>query len=157
MTRDHVLTLGTTTRRFHWRDARDMQRIRAVQLVAAIDAMHAVVVGSCIDPKKQERARACCLEELLVQLDGMGVDEVWLEAHTQAGNARDIGTVANLRRKQALSDTIRVDHGYPSTEPLLWLSDIVAGAVRMSEDGDPRYVEPFLARIARHDLEISGR
>jgi hypothetical protein len=119
---------------FHWRLEQPPRRSKAVDLVAELTALHLVVVGAPLNPAKQERARRLCLARLLHELEVAGVEQVWLEARTPSLNARDIAAVRALRSRRVIHHEIRVDHRYPSDEPLLWIPDIVAGVVGAVDD-----------------------
>ena len=46
-----------------------------------------------------------------------------------------------------------VDHAQPLDEPLLWVPDIVAGAVGCELDLNERYAEQVAALVTRFDIE----
>jgi hypothetical protein len=103
-------------------------------MIAGFDSYHVVVVAAPVDLKRQERARALCLERLAWELDSHGVDMLTLEARPPQLMKKDLRTIDSLRRKQALPKGLRIDHGQPSAEPMLWIADQVLGALgeRMS-------------------------
>lgn len=76
---------------------------------------------------RQERARTQVLEHLLFNLEEHGVSNVVLEQRTESLNRRDMKTVDRLRGRRVLAQSTRVDWGQPSTEPMLWVADVVAG------------------------------
>ncbi|WP_298329228.1 hypothetical protein [Haloactinopolyspora sp.] len=135
--RDAISALARRGRRFHWKDEEHSDRIRAVQLVSTCATLHVVVIGAPM--VKQERAQRQCLRSLLFHLEAAGVEQVWLESRGNPADARDIGAVRAFRAQHAIGHAIRVDHAFPSTQPLLWVADIVAGAVRAAERGHTTY------------------
>lgn len=129
------------------------QRRDAAQLVAAQSGLHVVAIGTPVPKRKQERARSKSLTALIVELHGFGVDQLYLEAREPALNRRDIATVTQARQTHLPKGTrLRADHLPGSTEPLLWISDIVAGAIRASRTGDPQYAAMLTNVI---DFEVS--
>ncbi|MFF5939001.1 hypothetical protein [Streptomyces sp. NPDC012508] len=129
------------------------QRRDAAQLVAAQNGLHVVVIGTPVPKRKQERARNKSLTSLIVELHGFGVDQLYIEAREPALNDRDIRTVAQARQTRLPKGTrVHADHVPGSTEPLLWISDIVAGAVRADRTGDRQYTA-LLDNVI--DFEIS--
>lgn len=122
-------------RRFHWRDTLPAARGEAVGVVAGLSAVHLVVVGAPLDPRRQERGRRLCLEQLLHKLEASGVSTVSLEARTPTLNKKDLFAVGAWRAQHVISHGLRIDHVFPSAEPLLWVPDIVAGAVAAAYGG----------------------
>jgi hypothetical protein len=128
------------TAKLHWSEMDRTEREDAAQMVAAQQGIHVVSVGSPVPQRKQERARSKCLSALLVELHGFGVARLCLEAREEELNARDIRTIARTRQTALPKGTMmRADHVPGAMEPLLWISDIVAGAVRAQRLGDSRY------------------
>lgn len=123
--------------KLHWRDQDNRSRSEAIATIADFDAYHVVVVAAPVDPRRQERARAFCLERLAWQLDGHGVQLLTLEARPPQLMRRDRRTIDALRSKHALPDGLRIDHAQPSTEPMLWIADQVLGALGESMAGGP--------------------
>lgn len=115
--------------KLHWRDQDDRSRRASIATIAKFEAYHVVVVAAPVDPRKQERARAFCLERLAWQLDKHRVQLLTLEARPVQLMRRDIRTVDALRSKHALPDGLRIEHALPSTEPMLWIADQVLGAL----------------------------
>jgi hypothetical protein len=89
-----------------------------------------VTVGTPVPQRRQERARAACLTRLVVELHGLGVGRLLMEARERELNRRDVRTVAGARYALPTSAVFRIDHEFAVNEPLLWAADVVAGAVR---------------------------
>lgn len=115
--------------KLHWRDQDVRAKRAAIATIASFDAYHAVVIAAPVDPRRQERARALCLERLAWQLDGHGVQLLTLEARPPQLMRRDLRTIDALRGKHALPAGIRIDHAQPSEEPMVWIADQVLGAL----------------------------
>ena len=99
-----------------------------------------VAVGSPVHRQKQERARRCCLECVLYELDQMGVTQVWLESRAPSQDRRDRRLVDSARDKGLVSHGLVLDFAGPHQEPMLWLPDAVAGAVTAANLGEPRWL-----------------
>ncbi|AGS73862.1 hypothetical protein [Streptomyces collinus] len=130
------------TAKLHWNEMDRTERKDAAQTVAAQEGLHVVSVGSPVPRRKQERARSKCLSALIQELHGFGVSRLCLEAREDELNARDIRTIATVRQTVLPKGSMmRAEHIPGATEPLLWISDIVAGAVRAQRLGDSRYTD----------------
>ena len=127
------------TSKVHWTEMNQQQRRQAAQLIAAQEQLHIVSVGSPVPRRRQERARSKSLGELARQLYGFGVNQLYLEAREKELNKRDIATITEVRRGLPKGTTFRADHIPGALEPLLWVSDIVAGSVRAHRQGDAQY------------------
>jgi hypothetical protein len=130
------------TTKLHWNEMDRTERKDAAQMVAALEGLHVVSVGSPVPRRKQERARSKRLSALILELHGFGVSRLCLEAREKELNTRDIRTVAAIRQTALPKGTVmRAEHIPGAVEPLLWISDIVAGAVRTQRLGDSRYTD----------------
>lgn len=141
--------------RFHWRDQVPAGREKAAGLVAGFPALHLVVIGMPTDPRRRERARRQCLGELLFHLESVGVRQVWLETRTASLNSRDMAAVRAFRARRLIRHETRVDHAYPSAEPLLWIPDVVAGAVTAGHAGEQRYRQQLDEVIAEYRITLA--
>ncbi|MEV0580919.1 hypothetical protein [Streptomyces sp. NPDC050392] len=118
------------------------QRRDATQLVAVQSGLHVVAVGTPVPKRRQERARSKSLTALVVELHGFEVNQLYIESREAALNKRDIKTVARSRQTVLPKGSMfRTDHVHGHSEPLLWISDIVAGAVHAQRKGDLQYIE----------------
>ncbi|MER6974726.1 hypothetical protein ABT304_26960 [Nocardioides sp. NPDC000445] len=151
--RDFVRAIAPSPRRrIHWREEEDKDRLRIAEAFGQLDLAHTVVVASPIDPRKQERARRKCFERLLPELAGIGVTHAWLETRTTVLNGRDRAMVAAMRGSGALTGSLRVEFGDPEIEPLLWIPDVIAGALGAARRGLPRYRDALA--IAIDEIEV---
>lgn len=140
--------------KLHWTKADAAQRGELARAVAALDGLHVVAVGAPVRPRKQERARAQCLNLLVCELHGFGVGHLYMEARDQVLNLRDVTTVQQARYALPKDATFRLDHLYGAAEPLLWIADIVAGAVRAEKLGDGRYREILGERVVDFPVTV---
>lgn len=95
-----------------------------------------------------------CLAGLLSQLEARGVSHAVLEARNPTLDARDIAAVRAFRASHVIGHEIRVDHGYPSRQPLLWVPDIVAGAVGADATGESSSAGRLLPVLTEHRVVL---
>lgn len=141
-------------KRLHWRDEEAARRDKIITVLASVDMAAVVVVGMPVAKAKQERARRLCMEELLPRLDQMGVARVWLESRTQTLNRADEKMVLALRGRRLISRELRVEVARPLEEPMLWIPDVVAGAVGAARDGDPRWLDALREVVTEIDIAM---
>lgn len=126
----------------HWTEMDQAERERAAKALAGVEGFHIVTIGTPVPLRRQERARARCLDRLVIELHDYGIRHLVIESRGQRLNRRDIETARGARhRLLPRGTTFQVDHAPGSDEPLLWAADIVAGAVRAEQEGDSRYRE----------------
>jgi hypothetical protein len=135
------------TDKLHWYEMDRLQRKDAAHRVADIDCLHVVVVGSPVPRRRQERARAVCLATLVGALHNLGVQHLLIESRSAELNCRDVATVLGARFTLPKGSRFRVDHVRGSDEPLLWVADVVAGAVRASLRDSSAEVELLGERV----------
>ncbi|GAB3765655.1 hypothetical protein [Microlunatus parietis] len=129
--------------RLHWHTENNRRRADLASAVGCFDLASIVVVGTPMVRAKQERARRKCLERLLHELDQLGVERVYTEARSPRLNVRDQRMVDALRVRGVIGESLRVEIGRPTEEPMLWVPDIVAGAVAGSRAGAADLVAPL--------------
>ena len=127
-TREVLEGLRPTRGKLHWHDLNDRERTEVEASIGRLRARHLIVVGSPADLRREERARAVCLERLGWELGRLGVTVLTLEGRASALEARDLRVVEALRGRRIIPSSVRVRHGDPDVEPLLWLPDQVLGA-----------------------------
>ncbi|WP_432942419.1 hypothetical protein ACQPXM_35745 [Kribbella sp. CA-253562] len=79
------------------------RRDRIANVVGRLDIAAIVVVGTPMTSTKQERARRCCLERPLYELDALGVREVWLDSRREVQDGRDLALLDSARDKGIVS------------------------------------------------------
>lgn len=140
--------------KLHWTDMEDREKKQVTGLITDFDMAHMVVIGTPLDPKKQEHARAKCMERLLWELGAMEVSRVFLEQRTESLNKRDMKLVRHLRGSKSIPSTLRVDIAQPSTEPMLWIPDQMLGAIGDAEGDDSTWFEMYDGAVERIDIVI---
>ncbi len=114
------------TGKLRWNVLTGDQKRAVVERVADFEELYLVAVGTPVPARRQERGRT-------VQLD-----------------ARDVRTVQQTRFSLPQGAAFRVRHVRGADEPLLWISDIVAGAVRARRQGTSDYAD----RLAEYVIEL---
>ena len=105
--------------KLHWGTESPERREKIIGVVAEVDMAAVVVIGAPMMKRKQERARAVCMETLVVPLAAMGVTHVLLEGRTPSLNDRDMKLTGSIRGKKLLPSELRIDVDQPSAEPML--------------------------------------
>lgn len=126
--------------KLHWTDESSSSRRRIVQAIGALGPMNVIVTHLSERQRKTERFRRKCLEVLYYQLADLEVYDLTLECRTEAQDKRDRAHIVALQG-QGLDRGIRISHRRGGDEPLLWISDIVLGAVNASHIGEHQYLE----------------
>jgi hypothetical protein len=159
--REELAGLRHGKRRFHWRMEEPKVKRHAVLTVEAIDLMHVAVVGRGLDNGRQERGRRRCLERLLWELDQLGLSAVTLDQRTETLNERNRRLVNALAVRGVLSPSLRV--GFQRSfdgvdgELLLWIPDVVAGAVAAAcGDGRREYLEPIAHQVVEVEVDLGA-
>jgi hypothetical protein len=142
-------------RRLHWRDEDDRRRAALITAVAELRPRGIVVIGAGMDPRHQERARRKCIERLLWNLDQRGVADAVFEQRNDDMDSRDREMVATLRGRWVIRTRLRVSWESPDVEPLLWLPDVIAGAMSMAEAGDEKHWKEVGGRFAIDRLSLN--
>jgi len=154
--RHELRQVAGKTKQLHWRDESGTRRAAVIFVVAQLDVEHLVAVCTPIDPKRQERSRRHALTRLLWELDQRDVRDVVLETRAHR-DKEDRAHIASQQRAQALSRDLRYEFGQPRQEPLLWLPDVVAGAVAYARTGrDTTYLDGLGASVVVLDVEPRG-
>ena len=141
-------------RKLHWTDMENRENRKVTEMVTEFDMAHMVVIGTPLDHRKQEHARAKCMERLLWELGEIEVTRVFLEQRTQSLNERDMKLVRHLRGKKSIPSFLRVDIERPSTEPMLWVPDQVLGALGDAESDETVWLDQYKGAIERIEITI---
>lgn len=125
----------------HWHEESDERgRQRLIKAVASTTAEHFVVVRLGDRTTRSERRRRLCLERLCFELHALGVSEIVIESRGPSDRL-DRTLVDTMRAKRLIDASLRIDHVPGPAEPLLWIPDVVCGAVSQNRYGNPVYLE----------------
>jgi hypothetical protein len=130
---------GRRVRKLHWNEMNRQRRLDAVTRVADLAGFHVVAIGTPVPHRRQEKARASCLARLVIELHGCGVETLYMESRSQVLNLRDVRTVTWARCLLSKGSGFQVKHLSGAAEPLFWVVDVVAGAVRAYRQGEHTY------------------
>lgn len=120
--------------RFHWHDEQEGDRQAMAKLAADLQLSSLVAVSTPIDPKRPERARRACLTRLLWELEQWAVLDVVFESRQNRDRA-DRAHIVRAQKARHVSAWLTYGFALPLQEPLLWLPDLVAGAVAHARIG----------------------
>lgn len=135
-------------RKVHWRETtNDRERRRIIDAVAGAGVEHVVVVRDGSPGERPERRRRHCLERLCYELDQLGVSRLLLESRGPADDKRDRNLLDTMLAKRTLPGGLRIGHATGPSEPLLWLPDVVCGAVTHSRLGDDSYLQALRSTV----------
>ncbi|RSN37699.1 hypothetical protein DL990_01310 [Amycolatopsis sp. WAC 01416] len=129
------------TGKLHWNVLADVQKRAVVKQVADFEELHLVAVGTPVPVRRQERGRSLCMQRLVMELHLLDVSLLVAEGRTVQLDARDVRTVQQCRFSLPRGAAFRIRHVRGADEPLLWIPDIVAGAVRARRQGAPGYAD----------------
>ena len=140
------------TQKLHWNEMDDQQQGTAAAVVAGLDGMHLVTIGSPVPLRKQERARRASLRRLAYELHGLGVTQILMESRQIVLDRQDVQLITATRNDLPKGTRLRVDHQRGAAEPLFWVADIVAGAVRADREGVAAYRETLGALVQTFEV-----
>lgn len=124
--------------KLHWSDEQDRRRRLIVEAVADVEAMQVLITHRSAPNRKTERYRRKCLERLYFELEDMGVSALTLESRQMAQNRMDIAHIVSLRNR-GIATGLEVSHVRGADDPLLWIPDIILGALNTAHLGETRY------------------
>ncbi|MGH9102826.1 MAG: hypothetical protein ACRDYD_07585 [Acidimicrobiales bacterium] len=98
------------------------------------------VLGSPVDgyvarpvaARKEDRARALCLNRLLWDLRQEGVAKLVLESREEHNDRKDQRTIVRAQKARSADPDLSYVFRRPLEEPLLWLADAAASAISAS-------------------------
>jgi len=137
-------------KKLHWHDEDDKRRAVVAETISRLPALHLLIVR--VDqPASSERRRRLCLARLLPEIYTSGVVDVFLESRERKQNVRDVQLLNGLRSRHLVGPELRIHHRPGPTDPLLWIPDVVAGAVGAERRGDLSYVEHFAGSLTYYE------
>ena len=131
----------------HWRDESMARRRRVVVAVAELPLRHLVVIRDGRPDERPERRRRHCLERMLYELDRLGVDTATFESRGPADDRRDRNMLDALRARNVVSAQLRMMHTPGPKDALLWVPDVVCGAVANRRMGNGEYAAVLDSRL----------
>lgn len=149
--REHLRSLTLPGQiKLHWTDESEARRRAIVESIGSLAPMTVVVTHVSERMRKNERCRRKCLELLYYDMAGMGVFDLLLEHRSDVQNKRDRAHIVGLQN-QGLDQRIRIGHRRGGDEPLLWIADVLLGAVNSAALGRPNHLRSLQETIiVRH-------
>lgn len=126
--------------KLHWTDESESRRRAIVSRISELAPMTVVVTHLSERVKKNERCRRKCLEALYHDMVGMEVFDLLLEDRSPSQNSRDREHIVALQG-QGLDSRVRIAHQRGGDEPLLWIADVLLGAINSAALGEPAHLE----------------
>jgi len=131
----------------HWHDARTRSEKRTLVDAVVEIPIRTLVVVRVDDPEmRTERRRRLCLERLLFELQQRGIAEIVAESRGP-GDRHDLDHLQALRSQKRVTTELRLRHLPGPVEPLLWIPDVVCGAVRQARLGDDQYLRQLAPSV----------
>lgn len=114
-------------RPFHWNREGPTARSAMLQTIGEIGVVSHVCVHYPTGRRRQEGARARCLDHLTQALVDDGIHELRIESRSRRQDARDQATILDVFR--TIGRPGAFSYGWwPKEEPLLWIADAICGA-----------------------------
>jgi hypothetical protein len=140
-------------RKVHWHDESPSRRLKLVDAIADMTVEGFVVVRVGGQEDRGERQRRKCLELLLCEISGFGCDHLVLESRGATDDSRDRKMMEYMRRGKKLVSPLRLSHEPGPRDPMLWIPDILCGAIVQGRTGDPTYLERIASRTTVRMIE----
>ncbi|ATL70933.1 hypothetical protein [Nocardia terpenica] len=137
-------------KKVHWHGSSDERRRLLVETVSQLPAVSIVVVHHA-ENTKDRRHRRKCLEYLLPQLAEMPCSHITFESRGQLDQS-DQDIFDKFRARKVVGPGLRINHSIGRAEPVLWLPDIVCGAVVQHRVGNPSYLARLGGLVDIHHI-----
>jgi hypothetical protein len=137
----------------HWHDEDERRRLKLVNEVAGLEGVGLIVVRNGLPGEKDERRRRLCGERMYYELQQSGVQNAVFESRGPADDRRDRTHLDSLKASKQITGSFRVDHLAGKAEPLLWVPDILCGALSQARTGNEVYLELLRAKVDIISLE----
>lgn len=141
-------------RPFHWQAEERRDRIRMLAFITEYDIDVLTIGVGLPDVRKQERARAHCLQRLLWELRSASARELIIESRQKRNNQRDLRTIQVAQTSGWAAADLGYRFGIPALEPLLWIPDAIAAltsAARCGIDQDLHAIVGHRLRAVWHE------
>lgn len=137
----------------HWHDEDERRRLKLVNEVARLDGVGLIVVRNGLQGEKDERRRRLCGQRMYYELQQNGVQKAVFESRGPADDRRDRTHLDTLKASKQVAGSFRVDHLAGKAEPLLWVPDILCGALSQARTGNGVYMQLLRAKVEIISLE----
>lgn len=130
--------------RFHFRKAGIKRQVAMLEKIASRRLACSAYVYRGLYPIGQEGGRGFCFDRLLLDLQQWGVGELVIESRGRERDSWDNTTILGARHRGQAPEPLTYCWQRNDADPLLWMADAVAGAVRVNVTSThERYKEPL--------------
>lgn len=143
-------------RKVHWHDESSDRRLKLVDAIASMAVEGFVVVRVGGHGDRTERRRRKCLEVLLSEVSDFGCDQLVLESRGPADDKRDRTMMDSLKSSRRLTSPLHMSHQPGPEDPMLWIPDVLCGAVVEERVGEPKYLERIASRTTVRVIEAGS-
>lgn len=148
-----MVPLAGTAPKLHWRDLKPPDKLKVITAIAGCAEVEHLVVVRTAAPDRRERPRRKTMVRMLYELNALGVRHVIAESRGRGDDQRDRNLLNTVMRAQHLVDPrLRFDHAVGPSDPVLWISDAVCGAVREQQLGRKTYWQLIEQSVAVHTM-----
>ncbi len=137
-------------KKVHWYGSSNERRQLLVESVSSLPVANVVVVHS-EENANDRRHRRKCLEYLLPQLAEMPCSHITFESRGQLDHS-DQDILDKFRARKVVGPGLRINHSIGRTEPVLWVADIVCGAVVQYRVGNSSYLAHLGGLVDIHQI-----
>lgn len=130
----------------HWTDESERRRQEIVARIVELGPINVVISHLDARRRKVERYRRKCLERTYHELIDMQVYDLTLECRTDNQDRDDLAHIVALRG-QGMDRQLRISHRRGGDEPLLWIADVVLGAVNSAHLGQEQHLEALQSTL----------
>jgi len=121
--------------KLHWTDESERRRRDIVARIVDLGPMSVVVAHLDERSRKVERYRRKCLESVYHELVTSEVFDLTLESRSASQDRKDRAHIVALQG-QGFDRRLRIGHQRGGDEPLLWIADVVLGAINSDYLGE---------------------
>jgi hypothetical protein len=137
----------------HWHGRNAFDRRRIAELVGGLPIEMLVVVRSGPTSDSIERRRRKCLQAMIMELSDLGCADLVLESRGGADDRKDLVMLDTMRRSKMLQSGLHMAHAKGPTEAMLWVPDVVCGAMTQERVGDGSYRKLIETRLTVRVVE----
>ncbi len=113
----------------HWRKSSPQRKHLFLDSLVDMPITHITVARRATSTEATERQRRKTLERLIFETNDLGSDRLVLESRGIGDDRKDIAFMSKLRRSSGRLESTQIEHVPGRIKPLLWIPDIVCGAV----------------------------
>ncbi|MBB2975107.1 hypothetical protein FHX49_000648 [Microbacterium endophyticum] len=140
--------------KLHWRDESEQRRKKIVDEVQQLEPLSVVITHRSERQNKTERFRRLCLGDLYNNMLDLDVHDLVLESRGGAQDKKDVAHIVALQNS-GLDERLRIAHKRGGDEPLLWIADVVLGAINAHRAGNSRYFDALSTLVDVRSTESS--